>query len=145
MTTSTKLSLLAILFAACRHDASPVETRARVEVSGQEMKVIPAKGQYPFCLVFSASTNGVVRQVTLAEDNMSVPCSADRPIGDRTYPVPMHESGAKIYVVFSDRAIEAIPVAQQIRELTGKHIEPTAMDLRAPGNVAIAVIDVNTL
>lgn len=128
---------LAIVVVACSKPA-PAPSRVRVEREGSaSFRVSPTAGQLPFCLVFSTSSKGVVRQLTMSPKNASVDCTAGAPIGGVTYTAPPSDGATRVYVVFSDQAIEATPIAQQIHEIAEHGGVVTAMDLRAPGQLAI--------
>ena len=136
--------LLAVLLAACSPACAPppaAPRRVEIRAVGPEaIELVPAEGQPPFCLVFTVSEKRVVRQLTIAEPNESVPCPAGAPIGETRYRIPKTEGPVKIHVVFSDRGLDARPIAAQMHEL-GASPGFSAMDLRAPGNVALVTLD----
>jgi len=109
-------------------------------VGPSSIKLIPAAGQPAFCLAFTMAESGVVRQLTPLEPNEAIPCPAGAPIGGVTYRIPPAEGKVRVFVVFSDRRIDGHPVAVQVREL-GATPGFSAMDLRAPGNVALEKLE----
>jgi hypothetical protein len=135
----SSLSLsLALALAACSKPAPGIEHRVSlIAVDGSNVRLVPRAGQLPWCLVFTRSWSGIVRQMTMSEKNLSVPCAAEKPIGDLLFKIPPQEGRVKIHVVFSDRELEAIPIAQQIRELADKGAPINGIDLRAPGTVIV--------
>jgi hypothetical protein len=137
---------LALIPLALLSSCSPPEgqggRRAEIrEVGPATLKLLPAAGQLPFCLVFTASERGVVRQLTMTEDGLSIPCKAGEPIGNVTYRIPPEEGKVRIYVVFSDQQMKAVPIATQIHELVRAGQPLTAMGLRAPGAVQIEALE----
>ncbi|MCC6554424.1 MAG: hypothetical protein IT372_15710 [Polyangiaceae bacterium] len=115
--------------------------RAEIQEAGPAtIKVVPAGGQLPFCLVFTASERGVVRHLTMTEEGVSIPCKAGEPIGGVTYRIPPQEGKVRVYVVFSDQAMKSSPIAAQIHELFTAGQQLTAMDLRAPGAVHLEAL-----
>jgi hypothetical protein len=110
-------------------------------VGSAQVEVVPAKGQLPYCLVFTESEKGVLRQLTMNFEDQAVPCEAGAPIGGTTYKIPPREGKVRVYVVFADRPIKAANIAQRLNELHGEKKVLTAMDLRAPGQVAIDTLE----
>lgn len=129
--------LVAAFVAACTEN-KPAAPPHRVEVkrlTGSTMEVIPTEGQMPYCLVFTISDTGTVRQLTMNGQNKSVKCEAGQPIGNHAYRVPVGEGAVRVHVFFSDRKLEAGSVAQQIYELASTNPKFTVLDLRLPGDV----------
>src|SRR5262249_20388625 len=91
--------------------------------------------QPPYCLLFTASESGVIRQLTMSEQ--SIPCEADKPIGDHVFVIPPEEGIVVIYVLFSDQVLESATMARQIHDLAERDRNFTGMDLRAKGRVFI--------
>ncbi len=138
------LATLVLLVAACAPRASgstEAAPRATIQAVGPaSIKILPAERQPPYCLAFTASEHGIVRQLTMTAANESVPCAAGEPLGGTEYRIPPGEGKVKVYVVFSDRKLDALPVGVQIHEL-GKGGSLTAMDLRAPGQVVLETLE----
>lgn len=137
--------MLALLAAACEKAGAPAPPRVDVErVGPASVKLIPRPGQHPFCLVLTVAENGVVRQLTPLDPNESIACPAGAPIGAGTYALAIRpqDGAVRIHVVLSDRKLDGAPVAAQVREL-GRDRRLTAMDLRAPGNVALETIELS--
>ena len=133
---------LSVMTTACSKTSTANAHRVRVEAQdGSNIRLYPNAGQLPYCLVFTSSAKGTVRQLTMSEKNLSVACPEGKAIGDLLFKIPVGEGKVKIHVVFSDREIEAIPIAQQIRELSDKGAAINGIDLRAPGTVVIDTFD----
>jgi hypothetical protein len=126
----------------CTPSKSSAPKRAWIEeLGGSTVNIIPAEGQPPYCLVFTVSAKGVVRQLTMNRENTSVPCEAKKPIGGVSYRIPVAEGKIRAHILFSDRKLEAGPMATQIHELAGENPQFTALDLRAPGQVMIETLE----
>ena len=140
---SASAGLLAlVLLVSCSTPERPVEKRARLEQVGPvTVRVLPAEGQLPYCLLFTTSERGVIRQLTMGAEGKSVPCKAGEPIGGVTYRIPTEEGKVRIYLLFSGQELEAKSMAQQIHELATTRGQFTAMDLRAPGQVQLETLD----
>jgi hypothetical protein len=135
------VALSAPLLAACEPTQGAASHRATLVATGPaSIKILPSAGQPPYCLVFTVSEKGVVRQLTMSPANESIPCAAGQPIGDTEYRIPPIEGKVRIHVILSDRKLDATPVAQQVREL-GKSPGFSAMDLRAPGRVVLETLE----
>jgi hypothetical protein len=130
-----------ILIAGC---GEPKAAAKRVElktVGPGAIELVPRAGQLPYCLVLTVAESGVVRQLTPLAPNEAIECPAGAPIGGVTYRLPRAEGAVRVHVIFADRRIDGRPVAAQVREL-GASRQFTAMDLRAPGNVALESLTV---
>jgi len=131
---------LTFLLVSCPQTSAPSH---RVEIrtlGGNSAQLIPTEGQLPYCLVFTIAANGIIRQLTMSHDDRSISCPADKPIGGVRYRFPISEGKVRIFVLFSDRKLDAGSVAEQVME---KGSLPTinATDLRLPGRVTIEVIE----
>lgn len=130
------------MMAACATPSAGSGPRVDVErVGPASIKLVPRAGQPPFCLVLTVAASGVVRQLTPQKPNESIPCPAGAPIGGVTHRLPPGEGKVKVHVVFSDRKLDGAPIAAQVREL-GASASFSAMDLRAPGNLALATLEI---
>lgn len=136
----TSLAFALTFLAACSSPTPPAKRVTLKAVGPASIQLVPAEGQLAYCLVYTRAENGVVRQLTPLDPNEAIPCPAGAPIGGVTYAIPPAEGKARIYVVLSDRAIDGRPVAAQVREL-GATASFSAMDLRAPGNVALETLE----
>jgi hypothetical protein len=133
--------VLAALLAACSKSPDAATKRASIQVMGPaSIRIIPAAQQYPWCLAYTVSEKGVIRQLTMSQSNESLECKAGEAIGDTTYAIPPAEGKARIYVIFSDRKLEALPIGAQVHEMA-KSPAFTAMDLRAPGLVLMETLE----
>ena len=130
------LVALLLLSAACTPSKAPPRRAEIVSLGPSTIHVVPAAGQPPFCLVYSASATGVVRLLTMNEAGTTFACPAGQPIGGVAYKIPPAEGKVRIYVIFSDRELEAAPVSAQVHEM-GSGAALTATDLRTPGNVVL--------
>ena len=139
--------VLAVTFAAlgCQKPTPPAPSGPRVALvqkGPSRIELVPAEGQPPYCLVFTVAEGGrPIRHLTMLEDKLSPDCPAGQPIASHVFRIPPREGKVKIYVIFSDRALEADPIAQQIDELVIEEQPITAMDLRAPGRVVVEVLE----
>ena len=136
-------AILLLIVAGCSSGSIGTDgaRRATIQAVGPaSIKILPGERQPPFCLAFTASEQGIVRQLTMTPANDSVPCPAGEPIGGTEYRIPPGEGKVRVYVVFSDRKLDALPVGAQIHEL-GKGAGLTAMDLRAPGQVVLETLE----
>jgi hypothetical protein len=126
----------------CTPSKSPTAKRAEIqEVGAASVKFVPAENQPPYCLLFTVSAKGVVRQLTMNADNTSVPCEAGKPIGGVEYRIPPAEGKIRAHLLFSDRKLEAAPMARQIHDLAAANPSFMALDLRAPGQVVIETLE----
>ena len=121
------------LLVACKNENQPTP-QGRFEIkklTGDTVQFIPAKDQLPFCLFFTRSQNGTLRQMTMSLENRSVHCPAGQPVMGQTFRIPPDEGTVKVLGVFSDQKLNAASIAQQLYE----NAEAGPMDLRAPGKV----------
>lgn len=139
---SLALCMAIPLLGACRAPAPPAHA-PRVDLvpkSNGAFELVPRPGQHPHCLVFSLSKAGVLRQLTMPADNRSLRCEPSKPIGGVAYRVPPSEGPVRLVVLFSSEPLMAPSIAQQLLDLRGREVF-TAMDLRAPGQVALSLHD----
>ena len=108
-------------------------------ISGDTVQVVPTEGQMPYCLVFTHSGKGVVRQLTMSKGNVSVRCPAGEPVLGQAYRIPVEEGPVKVHVFFSDQRLEAASVANQLNEMSNPSFNP--IDFRLPGKVVVETID----
>jgi hypothetical protein len=134
--------LLALLLTGCTPSKSAAPKRVQIEELGAaEVKFIPAESQPPYCLIFTVSEKGVVRQLTMTAEKMSIPCEGGKPIGGVVYRIPPAEGKIRAHVIFSDRKLDASPMARQVHELAAQNPKFMALDLRAPGQVMIETLE----
>ncbi len=134
----TRALLPALLLAACSPSKAAPHRAEIVRLGPSTIHVVPAEGQPPYCLVYTASETGVVRQLTMSEEGMSFDCPARAPVGGVAYAIPPAEGKVRIFVIFSDQKLKAASISPQVQEM-GPRL--TAMDLRAPGNVVLETLD----
>jgi hypothetical protein len=134
--------LAALLLSGCTPSKSATVKRAQIEeVGAAAVKFIPAENQPPYCLIFTVSEKGVVRQLTRNAEKTSVPCEAGKPIGGVVYRIPPAEGRIRAHLIFSDRKLDAAPMANQVHELAAQNPKFMALDLRAPGQVMIETLE----
>lgn len=135
--------ILAAALAGCGEKTAPTgDPRVELRQLGPEsIQLLPAAGQFPFCLVFTASETGVVRRLTMPPDRMSVPCEAGQPIGGLTYKIPAREGKVKVYVLFSDQQVKADPIGTQVFELVSAKRPVSLIDMRVPGRAQLGTLE----
>ena len=134
------LAAIAVAFlCACARSSTPAHRVEIRRISGDTVQVIPTEGQMPYCLVFTQSGKGVVRQLTISKTNVSVKCSPGEPVLGQAYRIPVEEGPVKINVFFSDQRLEAASVANQLNEMANPSFNP--IDFRLPGNVVVERLD----
>lgn len=121
------------------NDGPPARAEVR-RVSGSTMEVVPRDGQLPYCLLFTVSQKGIIRQLTMTRENRSIKCESGRPIANTSFRVPTQEGMVKVYVIFSDQRIQAGSVAQQLYELRERP-RVTGMDFRLPGQAFVEQLE----
>ncbi|WP_246137497.1 MULTISPECIES: hypothetical protein [Myxococcus] len=133
---------VAAMSAGCQNGSKDDRpTRAQIRKTGPAtMEVIPSAGQLPYCMLYTVSQKGVIRQLTLTRENRSIRCDSNKPIANTSFRVPTQEGKVKVYIFFSDDRIPAGPVAQQLYDLRGQE-RINAMDLRLPGRVYVETLD----
>jgi hypothetical protein len=104
------------------------------------VEFIPKEGQYPFCLLYTVSEKGIIRQLTMTRENRSIKCDAGKRIYNSSFRIPVEEGKVRAYIFFSDQRINAGSVAQQLYDLRDKE-RVSAMDFRLPGSVSIETLD----
>lgn len=124
---------------ACARSGSPANRVEIRRISGDTLQIIPNEGQMPYCLVFTHSGKGVVRQLTMSKNNTSVKCPAGAPVLGQAYRVPVEEGPVKIHVLFSDQRLEAASVANQLNDMSNVSFNP--IDFRLPGRVLVETLD----
>ena len=131
-----------VVAAGCtQNDKAAPPARAQIrKVSGATMEVVPNEGQFPYCLLFTVSEKGIIRQLTMTRENRSIKCDSGKPIANTSFRVPTQEGKVKVYIIFSDQRIQAGSVAQQLYDLRDKP-RLTAMDFRLPGSVSVEMLE----
>jgi hypothetical protein len=130
------------LGAGCAKDSTerpPARAQIR-KVSGSTIEVVPTEGQLPYCLLYTVSEKGVIRQLTMTRENRSIKCEAGRPIANTSFRVPVQEGPVKVYVIFSDQRVQAGSVAQQLYDLRDRP-RVTGMDFRLPGQAFVEMLE----
>lgn len=129
------------LCSGCDGNKSERPARAQLRRTGSAtVEVIPAEGQLPYCMLYTVSEKGVIRQLTLTRENRSIRCDPNRPVANTSFRIPAQEGKVRMYIFFSDDRIPAGPVAQQLYDLRGQ-VRINAMDLRLPGRVFVETLE----
>lgn len=136
------LAVLAVGASSCEEPKKAERpARAQLRRTGPTlMEVVPTEGQLPYCMLYTISERGVIRQLTLTRENRSIKCEANKSIANTSFRVPVQEGKVKVYIFFSDDRIQAGPVAQQLYDLRGQD-RINAMDMRLPGRVFVEVLE----
>ena len=124
---------------ACARSTAPAHRVEVRRISGDTVQIVPSEGQMPYCLVFTHSGKGVVRQLTMSKGNVSVRCPPGEPVLGQAYRIPAEEGPVKIHIFFSDQRLEAASVANQLNEMAAPSFNP--IDFRLPGKVVVETID----
>lgn len=131
----TGLCVLALVgVAGCKKDA-PVEQPKRITINAlgeNRVEFVPAEGQLPYCHIFTRSDSGVLRQLTMTHDNLSLPCPGGEPVGRVTFRVPADEGPITALVLFTDQQVNGSSMGLQLLDLP-KDQAPSAWNLRVPG------------
>ncbi|HMY19741.1 MAG TPA: hypothetical protein PKA58_25620 [Polyangium sp.] len=139
-----KLGLVVLLGVTGCGKAEPpahVQRVALTQKTNNTFELVPAADQPPYCHVFTTTATGVIWLQTPTQDQMSIDCPAGQTITGAPLRVPKHEGKVKVYVIFSDRRLEAGPLQMQIQEAVQQYKTVTAVDLRAPGKVVVEMIE----
>jgi hypothetical protein len=135
------VAVLVVGVGCSKADKAEVPARAQIrKVSGATMEVVTNDGQLPYCLLFTVSEKGIIRQLTMTRENRSIKCDAGKPIANTSFRVPTQEGKVKVYVIFSDQRIQAGSVAQQLYELRDRP-RVTGMDFRLPGQAFVESLE----
>jgi hypothetical protein len=132
-----------VLGAACTEDKSKSGPPARAQlrkVSGSTIEIVPTEGQLPFCLVYTVSQKGIIRQLTMTRENRSIKCDAGKPIANTSFRVPTQEGPVRVYIVFTDQRVQAGSMAQQLMDKQNQQ-RLTAMDFRLPGQAFVEMLE----
>ncbi len=127
------------LLAGCTRTNAPTQRVELRRISGDTVQIVPGEGQLPYCLVFTHSGKGIVRQLTMSKNNVSVKCGPGEPVLGQVYRIPVEEGPVKIHVFFSDQRLEAASVANQLNDMANPSFNP--IDFRLPGKVVVETID----
>lgn len=131
---------LVTLVSACSKPAAPAKRVALNRTNGTTFELVPSEGQGQYCLAYTVSTSGLVRQLTMSKTNMSFECPAGRNIGRHPFRVPLNEGPVKVYVLFTSQPVNAGSVSQQIIDADNRQAL-SAMNLRLPGSASLETLD----
>lgn len=135
------LAAAAVVAVGCKQGTTAASARAElVTAGGATMQLIPTEGQHPYCMVFTVSEKGVIRQLTMTRENRSIKCEPGKPVAHARFRVPVEEGKVRVYMFFTDQRVQAGSVAQQLNDLRDKPAL-TAMDFRLPGSAAVEVLE----
>ena len=136
------VTIVALGSLACQKESSPPAV-ARTEIKsmgGSTVEFLPKEGQHPYCLLYTMSEKGIIRQLTMTRENRSIKCEPGKRIYNSSFRIPLEEGKIRAYVIYSDQRIHAGTVAQQLNDLRDK-TRVTAMDFRLPGAVAVDMLE----
>jgi hypothetical protein len=135
------VSTVLALCGSCDGKKTDRPARAQLRKTGAALvEVIPSEGQLPYCMLYTVSEKGIIRQLTLTRENRSIRCDPNRPVANTSFRIPVQEGKVRMYIFFSDDRIPAGPVAQQLYDLRGQE-RINAMDLRLPGRVFVETLE----
>ncbi len=136
------VAVMALGAVGCTQEQKPVvPTRAELKtLSGSTVEFIPKDAQHPYCLLFTVSEKGIIRQLTMTRENRSIKCDPGKRIYNSSFRIPVEEGKIRAYIFFSDQRIQAGSVAQQLYDLRDKQ-RVSAMDFRLPGSVAVEMLE----
>ncbi len=134
------LGLTTVLGCTKEPPKAPNRRAALKALSGSTFELVPEAGQWPYCLAYTVSSKGVIRQLTMSQANQSFDCPTGEAVGHHAFRVPEGEAAVKVLVLFSSQPVNAGSVARQLLEVANP-TTLTAMDLRLPGQIALELID----
>lgn len=135
------LAVLALGSGCTESAKKPLPPRAEIRsLGGSTVEIIPAAEQLPYCLVYTLSERGVLRQLTMTPENRSIPCEPGQPIANTRFRIPADEGKVKAVIVFSDQLINAGSVAEQLQDLKDRE-RITALDMRLPGRAFVETLE----
>lgn len=136
------LALSSGLFGCTKSEApAHVQRAILTKKTGNTFELVPTADQPPYCQVFTTTLTGIIWLQTPTHDNLSMECPAGKPITGAPLRVPKKDGKVDVYVIFSDRRLEAGPLQLQVQEVVQQHQTVTAGDLRAPGRVLVDRIE----
>lgn len=125
----------------CKKDAPPEQPKriALNALGDDRVEFVPGDGQFPYCHIFTRSDSGVLRQLTMTQDNLSLPCPAGEPVGQVSFRVPVDEGPVTALVLFTDQQVNGASMGLQLLDLPTSQA-PTAWNLRVPGRAVTEII-----
>lgn len=130
------------LFGCTKSEAPARVQRATLtKKSANTFELVPAPDQPPYCHVFTTTLTGIIWLQTPTQEQKSIDCPAGQPITGAALRVPKKDGKVTVYVIFSDRRLEAGPLQMQVQEVVQEHRTVTAGDLRAPGRVLVETLE----
>jgi hypothetical protein len=135
------VAVVALGAVGCQKQEKAGPTRAELRsLGGSTVEFIPKDGQHPYCLLYTVSEKGIIRQLTMTRENRSIKCDSGKRIYNSSFRIPVEEGKVRAYIFFSDQRINAGSVAQQLYDLRDKD-RVTAMDFRLPGAVSVETLE----
>ncbi len=135
----------ALLLVACNRSQPPAAAGSLHRVvltrtDEHQFALVPEANQPPFCLVYSVSATGLIRQLTMPENDESYECPALQPIGGSTFRVPRSDGKTRLFVLMSSQALKASSVTRQLLEVKDKQAL-SVLDFRLPGAATLDVLE----
>lgn len=135
------LAALCLSVVACEKPAPAAARRATLtRVGGTTFQLVPGEGQLPWCLAYTVSKAGLTRQLTMSRSNQSFECPAGKPVGGRSFKVPLAEGAVKVFVFFTSQPVNAASVSQQILDASDRQAL-SVMNMRLPGKASLDVLE----
>lgn len=135
------LAALCLSVLGCEKPAPSAPTRASLtRVGGTTFQLVPGEGQLPYCLAYTVSKAGLTRQLTMSRSNQSFDCPAGKPVGNRSFKVPLGEGPVKVFVFFTSQPVNAASVSQQILDASDRQAL-SVMNMRLPGKASLDVLE----
>ena len=126
---------------ACKSASSTPPARFSLEaLGGERFALVPLPGQLPYCLAYTVSERGVLRQLVRPVDERAPACPAGERIGGTVFRAPHEEGTVKALVLFASEPLRAKTISTQLGELKNPGAV-RAVDIRAPGETALGVLE----
>src|SRR2546430_1805352 len=110
-----KLWILTVLGGiACTPKSQATHRMEMRKATNNTVGFVPGKAQLPYCLIFTRSQKGTLRQMTMTRMNQSVSCKPDEPVMNVRFRIPVDEGKVQALVFFSDQRLNATRVAEQL-------------------------------
>jgi hypothetical protein len=135
---------LALLLVMCKKndtvkESSRLNRVALTRIDREQFALVPSEGQHPYCIVYSVSERGLIRQLTMPEDDQSLGCPANQPIGGTTYRVPAIDGKTRLFFLMSSTPLKVSSVTRQLLEVKDKS-GLNVFDFRLPGAATLDVV-----
>jgi hypothetical protein len=138
---SLLLAVLCIGAMACEKPAPAAQKRATLSrTGGTTFQLIPGEGQLPYCLAYTVSKAGVIRQLTMSAENESFSCPGATAVGKRAFKVPLEEGPVKVFLLFTSQPVNAASVSQQLLDAPDRQ-NLSVMNMRLPGKATLDLLE----